>query len=133
MQISEENKEYIRFKLKQAREATMEAEGLLAEGAELGYVINSLYYGFYYPVLAMLQVKGIPGAMQSVSIALFEKEFRETDLFEIRFFDSIRKAFELKPKCSGGSLNFIAKEGAQKLLHDVIDFQLNVSRITGVF
>jgi len=84
MEIKETDKEYIRFKLAQARDAYEEAKGLLAGGADLGYVINSLYYACYYPALALLRARGISGTLQSVTIALFEREFVEGGLFETR-------------------------------------------------
>ena len=46
MVIKKADKEYIRFKLAQARDAYEEAQGLFADGGDLGYVLNSLYYAF---------------------------------------------------------------------------------------
>jgi len=91
---------YFAFKMQQAREAYDEARGLLEDNAELRYVMNSLYYAYYYPVLALLQAAGSGAAMQSVSIALFERRFSGSGIIDYRFFPSIRKAFELKPKCT---------------------------------
>jgi uncharacterized protein (UPF0332 family) len=132
MEIRAEDKEYIRFKLKQAREAHEEARGLLADGADLGYVVNSLYYAFYYPVLALLRAKGVPAAMQSVSIALFDREFIQTGVIEQRFSRSFHKAFELKPKCSTPELKMISGNDALALLADARDFIDAVSGKTGV-
>ncbi len=132
MQTDETNREYAKFKLSQARDALDEAKGLLADDAELKYVVNSLYYGFYYPMLALLQTKGIPAAMQSVSIAMFEKEFVQTGVVEARFRESVRKAFELKPKCAGAALSLITRDDVQTLLRDAEDFIVVVSRMTGV-
>jgi uncharacterized protein (UPF0332 family) len=122
MELTDADREYLRFKMNQARESLAEAEGLLADGAELGYVVNSLYYAFYYPVLGLLHAKGTPAAMQSVSIALFEREFVKTGLIEKRFFASIRKAFELKPKCSTTELNMISRAEVGTLLVDARAF-----------
>jgi uncharacterized protein (UPF0332 family) len=132
MEIKEADKEYIRFKLAQARDAYEEAKGLLTGGADLGYVINSLYYAFYYPVLALLHARDIPAAMQSVSIALFEKEFVETDLFEKRFFDALRRAFDLKPKCSSGELKMIMRAEVEALLAEAREFLDAVALKTGI-
>ncbi len=72
MEMSDADGAYLRFKMKQAGEALAEAEGLLADGAELSYVVNSLYFAFYYPVLGLLHARGMAAGMQSVSIGLFE-------------------------------------------------------------
>jgi len=132
MEIGPEYKEYIRFKLKQANEAYDEAQGLLAADAEPGYVMNSLYYAFYYPVLALLHTRGIPAAMQSVSIALFEREFVQTGFIEQRFSQSLRKAFELKPKCSTPESKMITRGDVEALFADARDFLETVGREAGV-
>lgn len=128
MEIKKADKEYIRFKLAQARDAYEEAQGLLADDADLGYVMNSLYYAFYYPVLALLRARDIPAAMQSVSIALFEKEFVETGLFEKRFSRSLRRAFDLKPKCSSDELKMITRDEIEVLLAEALEFLDTVGR-----
>jgi uncharacterized protein (UPF0332 family) len=122
MEIREEDKEYIRLKLTQAKEAYEDAKGLLADDAERKYVVNSLYYAFYYPALALLHTKGVPAAMQSVSISLFEREFVETGFVERRFFQALRKAFELKPKCSAPGLTMITRPETEALLLDAKEF-----------
>ncbi len=132
MEIKKADEEYIRFKLAQARDAYEEAQGLLNDGADLGYVMNSLYYAFYYPVLALLRARDIPAAMQSVSIALFEKEFIETGLFDKRFSRSLRRAFDLKPKCSSGKLKMITREETEVLLAEAREFLDTVVRKTGI-
>ena len=132
MEIKKTDKEYVRFKLAQARDAYNEAQGLFADGADLGYVINSLYYSFYYPVLALFRVRDIPAAMQSVSIALFEREFIETGLFEKRYYDALRRAFDLKPKCSSVELKMITRAEIEMLLSEARDFLDLVDRKTGM-
>ncbi len=132
MMIDDAAREYTRLKLGQAREAVEEARGLLEDGAELKYAVNSVYYGFYYPVLAMLRLKGCFAAMQSVTIALFEQEFRESGLFEERVFDAIRKAFELKPKCADGTCAVITRQDVEALISEAAQFLASVSRIAGL-
>jgi hypothetical protein len=129
MDLTDADREFLRYKMKQAQEALDEAEGLLADGAELGYVVNSVYYAFYYPVLGLLHARGTPAAMQSVSIALFEREFIQTGLIEKRFSDSIRKAFELKPKCSTTELKMISRPDVETLLADARAFLEMVGRM----
>jgi uncharacterized protein (UPF0332 family) len=132
MDIPNEHKEYVRFKLSQALDAYEEAKGLLAAAAEPHYVANSLYYAFYYPALALLRTRGMPAAMQSVSIALFGREFVDTGLVDRRFFESLRKAFELKPKCSTPELSMIEPEDVRALFADARDFLETLRREAGL-
>jgi len=127
MTIDEVSREYIRLKLGQAREVIEEARGLLEDGAELKYAVNSVYYGFYYPVLGLLHAKGYGSSMQSISIALFEKEFRDSGLFEPSTLNSIRKAFELKPKCSSGTPVLITRDDVETLISEAELFAKAVS------
>jgi len=131
MNITRSEQEYARFKLAQAREALEYAHGLLADKGELNYVVNSLYYAFYYPVLALLHARGIPAAMQSVSIALFEKEFVKTGMIEQRLFHALQRAFELKPKCSVPQLNIVSRHEVEALLVEASGFLSAVGRMVG--
>lgn len=129
MEANKAHREYARLKLAQANEALDDARGLLADNAELKYVVNSLYYAMYYPALALLHTRGIPAAMQSVSVALFEKEFVNTGEIDQRFFHALRRLFELKPKCSVPQLNMISRHEVEALLADASGFFDAVGRI----
>jgi uncharacterized protein (UPF0332 family) len=131
MEVNKADREYARFKLAQAKEALEDAQGLLADNAELNYVVNSLYYAYYYPALALLHAKGMPAAMQSVSIALFEGEFVKTGMIDQRFFQALRRLFELKPKCSTPQLNMISRSEVETLLADASGFIGAVGRLIG--
>ncbi len=120
MRNNESNRENVRLRLRQAKEALMEAQALLAEGADMNFVMNSLYYAFLYPVLGLLQARRIQTPMQSTAIALFEREFVRSGEFDARFMDAICRAFELRPAC--------ACEGGKKATKDDIEKLLPVAR-----
>ena len=63
---------------------------------------------------------------------MFEKEFVGTGLFEQRSFVAIRKAFELKPKCSGGMLTMTTRNDVEVLLREAELFMAAVSRVAGL-
>lgn len=98
--MGEVQKKLIQDRLKQAQESLDEARALLAEGAELSFVMNGIYYAFLYPVLGLLRARGIEAPMQSVAISLFAQEFVQKGDFDHRFMDAIRKAFDLRPACA---------------------------------
>jgi len=89
----------VQKRLDHARESFNDAKTLLDEGAELSFVMNSLYYTFLYPVLGLIQARQIPAPTQSAAISLFEREFVQSGLFESRFLDAFRRAFDLRPAC----------------------------------
>ena len=109
-------RENLLFKLSQAQEALAEAEVLLAEGADLNFVMNSVYYALLYPVLGLLQAINVPAPMQSTAIELFEREFVKSGEFDKPFLDAIRRAFELRPACACKEREKITKEDIELLL-----------------
>src|SRR3990172_5681373 len=101
-------------RMAQATESLQEAKALLAEGMDMGFIMNNLYYAFFYPVLAVLNEGQVPTSMQSVTIALFDMEFIQTGVFEKRFVDALRRIFDLRPKCSVAPSE-VSREDAERL------------------
>jgi uncharacterized protein (UPF0332 family) len=88
------------IRLRQARESLDEAVTLLDARMDHGIVLTSLYYAFYYPIVAMLYEGRVPDAMQSMTLGLFEKQFVQTRIFNKEQYKTIRKVFDSKPDCS---------------------------------
>ncbi len=97
--MDDKQRDQVQKRLTHARESLKDANDLFMEGAELGFVMNNLYYSFLYPVLGLLQSRQIPAPMQSTAISLFEREYVQTGIYESRFLDAFRKAFDLRPAC----------------------------------
>ncbi len=113
MKGSDHGKEIAQLKLAQAWESLEEAKTLLVQDVEVNFVMNSLYYAFLYPVLGLLQARGISAPMHSTAISLFEREFVKKDEIEERFLNAIRRAFDLRPAC--------ACEGQKKATHQDVE------------
>ena len=97
--MDELQRNQVQKRLDHARDSLKDAKALFAEGAELSFVMNSLYYTFLYPVLGLIQARQIPAPMQSTAISLFEREYVQTGIFERRFLDAFRRTFDLRPAC----------------------------------
>lgn len=122
-------KKLVREKLDQARESLEEAKTLLVQDAEINFVMNSLYYAFLYPVLGLLQARGMTPTMQSTAIALFEREFVTKGDIDNRFLQGIRKAFELRPACSCEGHPKAAPFDVEQLLPIAEDFLESILRL----
>lgn len=94
-------KELETARLKQARDSLDEAQALLADGMDTGFVLTNLYYAFYYPILALMNEGQVPTTMQSVTLGLFERQYIQTGILKKEHYDAVRRVFEIKPKCSG--------------------------------
>ncbi len=88
-------------RMQQARASLDEAKALLDGNVDAGFVINGLYYAFYYPVIALVYQGQVPSAMQSVVIGQFDQQFISTGTFPKEFSEAIHRVFDLKPKCGG--------------------------------
>jgi uncharacterized protein (UPF0332 family) len=97
--MDELQRNQVQKRLDHARDSLKDAKALFREGAELNFVMNSLYYTFLYPVLGLIQARQLPAPMQSTAISLFDREYVQTGIFERRFLDALRKAFDLRPAC----------------------------------
>jgi uncharacterized protein (UPF0332 family) len=92
-----------RARLQQAREAMIEARALRDAGMDASLVLSMVYQAFHEPVSALVHEGRVPDTMQSVTIGLFEQRFVKTGIISPRLGESVRRAFALKPKCSGGT------------------------------
>jgi uncharacterized protein (UPF0332 family) len=123
--------EIVKTRLAQAQDALEEARALLAEDAELNFVINSLYYAFLHPVLGLLRARSLDAPMQSSAIALFEREFARNAGFDKRFIDALRRAFELKPSCECKGQKTVTRRDIEELLPVAQDFLVWVRDAAG--
>ncbi len=130
MRNKESSAENMRLRLAQARESLAEAGALLREGADLSFVMNSLYYAFLYPVLGLLQARNFPTPMQSTAISLFEREFVANGMVDKRFGDAIRRAFELRPACACEGRGTVTREDIERLLPVAGEFLELAARIS---
>ena len=112
----------IHDRLRQARNFLDEAEALLSEGAELSFVINSLYYAMLYSVLALLGARKITTYSQSTAVSTFDREFIESGHFDKRFSEALQRAFGLRPSCACKEQKAITREDVEWLLLQARDF-----------
>ncbi len=124
--MDDKQKDQVQKRLSHARESLKDANDLFREGAELRFVMNNLYYAFLYPALGLLQARQLPAPMQSTAISLFDREYVQTGIFERRFLDAFRKAFDLRPACE--CQKKIEKADIEELLPVAQDFLDAVER-----
>jgi uncharacterized protein len=121
-------KELERARLKQAQESLDEAQALLTDGMDTGFVLTNLFYAFYYPILALMNEGQVPMTMQSVTLGLFEQQFIKTGLFKQEYSRAIYRLFILRPKCSGEKTPVSASEvntlldRAREFIHNVEEY-----------
>ena len=96
--MKEHQRALIDYRLTEARESLEEAKVLLREKMSNRSVINRLYYAMFYAVLAISQDKQIGSSKHSGVIAVFDREFVKTRIFDKKLSKALHRAFELRQK-----------------------------------
>ena len=90
--ISEEVRALIRYRMEQAREALDDAAVLIRRKSHRA-AINRSYYAMFYSVLALLNLKGLGTSRHGGAIALFDREFVKTGVFDKQFSKRLHEVF----------------------------------------
>lgn len=122
--------ELVQSRIRQARESLEEAKAIFEAGMDHGIVLTSLYYAFYYPIIALVYDCKVPETMQSVTLGLFDQQFIKTGIFKKEHADAIRQIFEIKPKCSGACPP-VSREEIDRLLGQAGKFIADVEASVG--
>jgi uncharacterized protein (UPF0332 family) len=96
--MKEELLALIKYRLKEADASIEEARVLLREGMSLRAVMNRLYYSMFYAVLAVLQEKQLGTSKHMGAIAMFDREFIKSGIFDKEMSKALHRAFELRQK-----------------------------------
>jgi len=112
----------VQRRLKQASESLDEAKILMMQDASVNFVMNSLYYALLYPVLGLLESRGIVAPAQGTAVSLFEREFVRTGELEGKFLDALHIASDLRPVCACEGKKTATVEDAERLLPIADDF-----------
>lgn len=115
-------------RLEQAHEALEEARALLDAGMDDGLVLTSIYYAFYYPVIALVYNGRTPESMQSVTFGLFDQQYLQQGIFTNEIGLALEKINRIKPDCSGRSLP-TSRQEMEALLAIAENFVSHVRRL----
>jgi uncharacterized protein (UPF0332 family) len=96
--MTEHQRALIDYRLAEARESLEEAKVLLREKMSNRSVMNRLYYAMFYAVLALLQDKQLSSSKHSGVIAVFDREFVKTEIFDKKLSKVLHRAFELRQR-----------------------------------
>jgi len=109
-------------RLQQASESLQEAEYLFAGGKSLRSVVNRIYYGMFYSVLALLIFEPYASSKHSGVLAYFNKRFVKDGPFSESQGRSLNKAFELRQRGDYREYFELKKEQVEPLLKDAFEF-----------
>lgn len=122
MTAQEKQRELARYRLHQAEESLDEALFLLAGGKSPRSIINRIYYGMFYAVLALLIFEPYASSKHSGVISYFNKRFVKTGLFPESMGRAINKAFELRQRGDYREFADLSREQVEPYLADAESF-----------
>jgi len=126
MSIDEKKKLLSRHRLQQAAESLQEAQYLFAGEKSLRSVVNRIYYGMFYAVLALLIYEPYASSKHSGVLAYFNKHFVKGGLFSDSTGRSLNKAFELRQRGDYREYFELTKDQVEPLFDEAAQFVASV-------
>jgi len=122
----EKKKVLARYRLQQAQESLEEAHYLFNGGKSLRSVVNRVYYGMFYAVLALLIYEPYTSSKHSGVLSYFNKRFVKGGLFSESMGRSLNKAFELRQRGDYREYFELTKDQVEPLLDNATQFIVSV-------
>jgi len=112
-----------RHRLERARSALRDGETLLAQESLTG-AGNRFYYAAFYAARAVLATRELNSSRHSGVIALFQKHFVKTKVFNPAVAKALPRAFENRQKCDYEDFAALTPEEAQQLRNSAFVMRL---------
>jgi uncharacterized protein len=122
MSIDEKKKLLTLHRMQQAAESLQEAHYLFAGGKSLRSVVNRVYYGMFYAVLALLIYEPYASSKHSGVLAYFNKHFVKGGRFSDAMGRSLNRAFELRQRGDYREYFELTKDQVEPLLDEAAKF-----------
>lgn len=126
MSIDEKKKSLALHRLQQAAESLQEAQYLFVGGQSLRSVVNRIYYGMFYAVLALLIYEPYTSSKHSGVLAYFNKHFVKGGLLPDAMGRSLNKAFELRQRGDYREYFELIKDQVEPLLDEAAQFVASI-------
>lgn len=108
-------------------ERSLGAASALLEGKNFDFAVSRAYYSMFYMAEAVLLTKNLSFSKHSGVISGFNQHFIKTGIFDYKYYEMLRHAFEQRGIGDYGFKTQISRETAQKVLSDAKEF-LEITR-----
>lgn len=106
----------------QKAERSLKAALRLFEANDFDFAVSRAYYSIFYMAEAVLHTKGLSFLKHSGVISGFNQHFIKTGIFEYKYYEMLRFAFEQRNIGDYRFLQQVSKETAQKVVNDARQF-----------
>jgi uncharacterized protein (UPF0332 family) len=129
MEFTQDNqKELIKYRIEQAKEAISEVE-ILIEKNLLKIAINRIYYGMFYVLLALALKNGFKTSKHNQLIGWFNKEFVKPGIINQKFGKIINNGFEDRSDGDYGIFIQFKKDEVLLKFEDMKEFITELEKI----
>ena len=127
--MKEEREALVRYRLEQADES-LESAQLLLDNGKYRPAVSRSYYAMFYAVLALMAKKKHHSSKHSGAIAIFNREFVKTGMFDKDFSRWLQEAFDLRQRADYREMFSISYERTKRVLEHALAFVAEVKRRT---
>lgn len=103
-------------------ERSLKAAANLFEKGDYDFAVSRAYYSMFYMAEDCLVLKELSFSKHSGVIAGFNQHFIKTGIFDYRFYEMLRVAFEERNISDYRFVQQISKETAQRIIQDAREF-----------
>ncbi len=111
----------VKYRYEKAQETFKAAEKLLAENL-FHHAVNRYYYTVFYAIQALLATIKSESRKHSGTIAIFNKEFVKTGLFDKKYSRIVKHLFDERSDADYQDFKVFQKSEVEDLRLDVADF-----------
>ncbi|MDD5169865.1 MAG: HEPN domain-containing protein [Syntrophales bacterium] len=122
MSTEEKRKSLAGHRLTQAEESLEDAGYLMDGGKSLRSVVNRLYYGMFYAVLALLIYEPYSSSKHTGVISYFNRKFVKSGIFPESLGRHLNKAFEFRQRGDYREYFELSKDQVAPLLTEAREF-----------
>jgi len=122
------------YRIQQAEDTLSEAERMLVDNAySARSIINRAYYSMYYAVLALFirTEYRLKTSKHSGVIAVFDREFVKTGLFDKKFSKMFHKAFDDRQEFDYKEFVVATREDAVDAVREAREFMAEIKEFLG--
>ena len=117
----------IHYRMEQAEEALRDALALIELGSQRA-AVNRSYYAMFYSVLALLNLIGQGTSKHGGAMALFDREFVKSGIFDKQFSHWLHEAFNRRQKSDYGEMIQVTDDEASQAAEEARRFVEEVKR-----
>lgn len=119
--MKEEFMAVIKYRLQEAEDTLKEAKMLSGENMVRG-AMNRTYYSMFYAALALLALKQLAASKHAGVIAIFHREFVNTNIFPKESAKYLDLAFDMRTKSDYREMVEVKKEQIDELIEGAEEF-----------